>query len=194
MPGQSTLTSRLIVTPRRSASRDSSTRSAGRTSILVGMQPTLRQVPPNVPSSTMAMSSPSSSGGRSELPDPVPMMIRSWWVAMTAAYAGCPRAVRGSRSGAGLVPVGRRSGVESARGQEGGVERRRDPLGEVLLRPAQAVDQHPVHVGSGERPDGGGGVLDAEPVAQRAVVGEPGDELGEVAQAGAVQGAVLRVD
>ena len=41
------------------------------------MQPTFRQVPPNGPRSTMAMSQPSCSGPITEFPDPVPMIIRS---------------------------------------------------------------------------------------------------------------------
>ena len=52
--------------------------SAAYTNILVGMQPTLLQVPPNVDSSTIPMSRWRRDLSAIELPDPVPMMIRSW--------------------------------------------------------------------------------------------------------------------
>jgi hypothetical protein len=41
------------------------------------MQPTLRQVPPNRPRSTIATSQSSNSGPTIELPEPVPMIARS---------------------------------------------------------------------------------------------------------------------
>src|SRR5690242_10132487 len=77
MAGQSTVGAGKS-TPSRLASRASTIRSAGSTYIFVGMQPTLRQVPPKRPCSTIPMSSPSSSGVTRLLPDPVPMMSRSW--------------------------------------------------------------------------------------------------------------------
>ena len=48
--------SRVSSTPSAPASSAPAARSAGYTNILVGMQPTFRHVPPNVPPSTMAMS------------------------------------------------------------------------------------------------------------------------------------------
>ena len=59
--------------------RTARARSAGCTNIFVGMQPTLRQVPPNVPCSTSATSRCSNRASRNELPEPEPMTIRSWW-------------------------------------------------------------------------------------------------------------------
>ena len=50
--------------------------SAGRTNILEGMHPRLRHVPPNTSRSTSAIFQPSRKSGI-ELPDPLPMMIRS---------------------------------------------------------------------------------------------------------------------
>ena len=80
-----------VVRPRR-------TRSAGSTNILVGMQPTFRQVPPKVPPSTIATSRPSSSGISSELPEPLPMMTRSW-CGMGASVGGVrPQAARRGRA------------------------------------------------------------------------------------------------
>ena len=52
-------------------------RSAGCTNILVGMQPTLRQVPPKTPLSTRAMSRSANRSSGMELPEPEPMMTRS---------------------------------------------------------------------------------------------------------------------
>ena len=93
MPGQSTVGA-AKVTPRRWASSASTTRSAGSTNILVGMQPTLRQVPPKVPPSTIATSRPSSCGVSSEFPEPLPMMTRSW-CGMAASVGGArPQAAR----------------------------------------------------------------------------------------------------
>ncbi len=56
----------------------SSARSAGNTNIFDGMQPTLRQVPPNVPRSTIAIFQSDRKSGIA-LADPLPMMIRSKW-------------------------------------------------------------------------------------------------------------------
>ena len=64
-------------TPRRSASATLRAASAASTYIFVGMQPTLRHVPPNLPFSTSAMFMPSKAGEGMELPDPAPMMMRS---------------------------------------------------------------------------------------------------------------------
>lgn len=64
-------------TPSRAASETLRAASAASTYIFVGMQPTLRHVPPKRPSSTSAMLTSSKAGDGIELPDPVPMMIRS---------------------------------------------------------------------------------------------------------------------
>ena len=54
--------------------------SAGCTSIFyVGMQPTFRHVPPNVPPSTSATSSGANRASRNGLRRPEPMTMRSWW-------------------------------------------------------------------------------------------------------------------
>ena len=63
--------------PRWPARATARATSAGCTNILVGMQPTLRQVPPNVPCSTSATSRCSNRASRNELPEPEPMTIRS---------------------------------------------------------------------------------------------------------------------
>src|SRR5690606_32682476 len=64
--------------PSRALWRASSATSAGSTSILDGMQPRLRHVPPNTGSrSTIAIFQPARSSGIA-LPDPLPMTIRSY--------------------------------------------------------------------------------------------------------------------
>ena len=65
-----------VSTPRRWPWRAASATSAGRTNIFDGMQPTFRHVPPKVPRSIRAIRQSASSAGM-ELPEPVPMMIRS---------------------------------------------------------------------------------------------------------------------
>ena len=79
------------------AGRAPSARSAGCTNIFVGTQPTLRHVPPNLPRSTMAMSRSSNSDPGIELPDPAPMITRSW-CGSTSTCSPTPRA-SDSRSG-----------------------------------------------------------------------------------------------
>src|SRR5262245_48112494 len=66
-------------TPNRPLSRASYARSAVCTNILVGTQPTLMHVPPNVDCSMMPMSKSRVVSSAIEFPDPVPMMTRSWW-------------------------------------------------------------------------------------------------------------------
>ena len=66
-------------TPSRAAPRTLSATSAGSTNIFVGMQPTFRQVPPKTPCSTIATSRSANRSSTIELPEPVPMMTRSWW-------------------------------------------------------------------------------------------------------------------
>ena len=51
------------------------------------MQPTFRQVPPNVPCSQMATLLASYRSSRMLLPDPVPMMVRSKWAMSFKARA-----------------------------------------------------------------------------------------------------------
>ena len=78
----------LGVDPELAAVRASTALSAGSTNILDGMQPTFRQVPPNVPRSTIAIFQSDRYSGI-EFPDPLPMMIRSYcsafsWTRCTA--------------------------------------------------------------------------------------------------------------
>ena len=51
--------------------------SAGKTNIFVGMQPTLRQVPPKVLSSRIATRHPENCLVTMVLPEPVPIRARS---------------------------------------------------------------------------------------------------------------------
>ena len=74
-------------TPRRAASVTVRAASAASTYIFVGMHPTLRHVPPKRPSSTNAMRRSSKAGDGIELPDPVPMMIRSYCRALSLVKA-----------------------------------------------------------------------------------------------------------
>jgi hypothetical protein len=52
-------------------------RSAVCTNILVGMQPTFRQVPPKVPRSTIAVFQSANRPSRIEFPEPVPTITKS---------------------------------------------------------------------------------------------------------------------
>ncbi len=69
--------SKVVSTPSRSACVAAYARSAGWTNILVGMQPTLRQVPPNVPFSRMATFQSAKESSTIVLPEPEPMTARS---------------------------------------------------------------------------------------------------------------------
>ena len=64
-------------TPYRAAPVTVSATSAVQANIFVGMQPTLRQVPPNVPPSTIPIDHESISGLTTELPEPEPTTSRS---------------------------------------------------------------------------------------------------------------------
>ena len=55
--------------------------SAATTSIFEGMQPRLRQVPPNRSRSMIALRHPASSGPKAMLPVPAPTTMRSYRVA-----------------------------------------------------------------------------------------------------------------
>jgi hypothetical protein len=73
MAFQSTLVS-PAPRPNWPARRISAATSALCTKILLGMQPRLRQVPPNAPSSMSATGPCPGSSGTRELPEPDPMM------------------------------------------------------------------------------------------------------------------------
>ena len=60
--------------PNPAARRISAATSALCTKILLGMQPRLRQVPPNAPASMSATGPCAGSSGTSALPEPDPMM------------------------------------------------------------------------------------------------------------------------
>ena len=64
-------------TPTRTASDGEDAKSAGSTNIFVGMQPTLRQVPPNAPESMIAARRSAKSSSRIVFPDPEPMTTMS---------------------------------------------------------------------------------------------------------------------
>ncbi len=72
--------SRLRSTPSERACSAEAARSAGWTNIFVGMQPTLRQVPPKVPFSRIAVRHVLNRRSAMELPEPLPMIARSKWV------------------------------------------------------------------------------------------------------------------
>ena len=74
--GQRTL-SRVSSTPYRELIDGVAARSAVCTNILVGMQPTFRQVPPNVPRSTIATFQSANRRFTIVFPEPVPMITRS---------------------------------------------------------------------------------------------------------------------
>ena len=65
------------LTPSLAASDGEVARSAGSTNIFVGMQPTLRQVPPKVPESMMAARRSANSSSRIVFPEPEPMTTMS---------------------------------------------------------------------------------------------------------------------
>ena len=66
-----------VSTPRSGPSWAVRAMSAGKTNIFVGMQPTLRQVPPKVLSSMIATRHPESCLVTMVLPEPVPIRARS---------------------------------------------------------------------------------------------------------------------